>query len=266
MTAFPPNAIYRGDVYHARHRPFFHDYRYKVFTLFADLDALPDIAKTKRLFSFNRFNVLSFYERDHGPRDGSPLRPWVEEAGSKAGMDLSGHRIYFLGFPRLWGYVFNPISLYYCYAPDGALEAVLYQVKNTFGEQHSYFARLEGQEQKQAHSTGKVFHVSPFIQMDCRYHFTLKPPGEKLNLTILQDEKTATGEWEKVLTAGWNGRRTPFSDSSMAAAIARTPLMTLKVMAAIHWEALRLWRKGARYIRKPKPPEYPVSLIDRHGK
>lgn len=256
MSEDPPACcLYTGEVYHGRHMPFRHHFRYRVFGLWADLDRLDDLGQRLKLFSYNRFNVLSFRDRDHGPRDGSPLRPWIEDAARARGLDIGGGRIDILTFPRLWGYAFNPITLFACRKRTGELAAILYQVKNTFGEQHGYMLEaLPDAHGTVRQSCRKVFHVSPFIGMDCRYHFTFRLPDERLAFSIRQE--TPDG---KILTASWKGVRKPLTDSGIAAEILRNPVMTWKVIAGIHWEALQLWRKGARYIRKPALPSEDIS-------
>lgn len=247
------NSLYTGSVYHARHRPFFHEYRYKVFSVLCDLDDMP----RARFFSVNRWNVLSLYNKDHGPRDGSPLRPWVEEAAQKKGIDLKSGKIFFLFFPRLWGFVFNPLSVFFCTGSDGKLKAILYQVKNTFGQQHGYFLEVKT-DGKIEQTCEKSFHVSPFIQMRCRYNFHLREPSEKLGIAIIQEEWDEGG-WHKILTATWDGACKNITDKAIFKAVAFHPLMTLKVFAAIHWQALLLWLKGARYFKKPPLPEVEIT-------
>lgn len=247
------NSLYTGWVYHARHRPFFHEYRYKVFSVLCDLDDMPQA----KFFSTNRWNILSLYNKDHGPRDGSSLRLWIEKAAQDKGIDLASGQIFFLCFPRLWGFVFNPLSVFFCTGPDGALKAILYQVKNTFGQQHGYLLETASTD-KIEQSCEKVFHVSPFIQMRCRYHFHLREPSEKLGIAIIQEE-WKNGAWHKILTATWDGTREDLTDKTILKAVALHPLMTVKVVAAIHWQALKLWLKGARYIKKPPLPETEIT-------
>ena len=250
----PDNCIYKGEVYHARHTPFIHDYKYKVFGFFIDIDDLPELDKTLKYFSLNTWNITSLNYKDHGRRDGTNIRPWIEKAGREKNIDLSTARIYMLAFPRLWGYVFNPITIYYCYTPQGDLIAMLYQVKNTFGEQHGYLLPFDKSSQNIKQKTQKVFHVSPFIHMDCEYHFRLKPPDETLNFAIHQFRRG-----EKMLTATWTGQKKPLSDKQILKTALTMPLMTLKVITSIHWQALRLWLKGAKYIRRPPKPSKDVS-------
>lgn len=253
--------LYIGRVYHARLKPFRHEFRYRVFSLYLDLDGIPALARRLRLFSYNHGNLLSFHDTDHGPRDGSPLRPWIEGALAAGGLDLQGGPIGVLCFPRLFGYVFNPLTIYFCHRPqDGVLAALVYEVKNTFGQQHAYVipvtgaGRPEDEGRAVEQATDKRFYVSPFIDMDCRYRFRVRPPGDKLSVLIRQADREG-----EVLVASQTGKMERLSDTALLRAVATHPLMTHKVMAAIHWQALRLWLKGAKFHRKPPPPAEPVS-------
>lgn len=259
MTGNAPSeaALYRGRVMHARLIPFRHRFVYRVFTMLLDLDALPELARRSRVFRHNRFGLLSFHDRDHGPRDGRPLRPWVEAAMARAGVEPDGGPIRVLCFPRLWGYVFNPLTIYFVHAAgDGRLRGVLYEVKNTFGDQHGYAVKVDGDPAAGPviHRRDKGFYVSPFIGMASTYRFRLAVPDERLSVMIRQT--VPEGE---LLVATLTGERRPFTDASLLRAVAAHPLMTAKVIAAIHWEALRLWLKGATFHRRAPPPAHDVS-------
>ncbi len=222
---------------HRRHRPVIHRFRYRVFTLLLDLDRAETSTHKLRLLSWNRFNLFSFYDRDHGPRDGSGLRLWVEDHLRAAGIEPDGGTIRLLCFPRILGYVFNPLSLYFCHRRDGSLAAMVYEVKNTFGEQHAYV--LPAVHGEGRHRCAKSFYVSPFIGMSASYHFRLRPPDERLAISIRETD--AQGP---LLDAVMTGRRADLNDLALARCFVAYPLMTLKVIAAIHFEAFRLWRKG----------------------
>jgi DUF1365 family protein len=248
-------ALYMGQVMHKRFRPFVHRFTYRVFSLLLDLDELPTLAARSKLFRYNRFGLLSFHDRDHGARDGSALRPWIETAARRNGVDLAGGKILVLCFPRILGSVFNPLTIYYCHEKSGRLAAMLYEVKNTFGDQHGYFLKVrEGNAASIEHGCEKIFHVSPFMALDGRYAFRMKPPGEKLSVLI--NYKNEGGD---MMVAALNGTRRELTDGALLAAWARHPLMTLKVIAAIHWEALRLWRKGAPFFRRTAPPAEQIT-------
>ena len=244
---------------HRRLRPFSHRFSYGVFSLFVDLDELPGLVRRLPLLSHNRFNIFSFDDRDHGPRDGTALRPWAEAQLAAAGIDLQGGPIRLLCFPRILGYVFNPLTLWFCHHRDGSLRAVIYEVKNTFGEQHCYLIPVtagnrEGRPILQKCEKG--FFVSPFIEMTAAYRFRLREPGEKLSVLIRQ--AVPDGE---ILLATLTGRRVAIDRGGLWRAFVRYPLMTVKVMAAIHWEALWIWRKGARYHRRGAPPDEAVTSV-----
>lgn len=258
MGAQDDGALYVGRVMHARLRPCAHRFAYRVFSLYLDIDRLDGLAARLRLFSRGRFNLFSFHDKDHGPRDGSSLRAWVERRLADHGIGLEGGAIRLLCFPRILGYVFNPLSVYFCHGPAGDLRAVLYEVCNTFGQSHGYLVRAP-----EGHAAGaplsqtaeKRFHVSPFLGVAGHYHFRLRAPGAALSLTIRESD----GEGD-ILLATHAARREDLTDGALLKAFLSHPLMTLKVIAAIHWEALKLWRKGARFHRLPPAPSQPVTL------
>lgn len=237
--------LFRGHVMHLRLRPRRHQFRYAVTALWIDADA-PERAE-RRLFSVDRFNIVSFHRRDHGARDGSALRPWVETRLAEIGAPPPA-RIMCLSFPRLLGYAFNPLSVYYCYDADAKLSALVYEVKNTFGDQHGYAAKVArgAVEDFRAQALPKEFFVSPFIDMDKTYHFFAPAPGARLALKI--DERDRNGSY---LIATWNGAAEPLDASALARLGVSTPWRALKVIAAIHFEALRLWLKGVRFLGHP---------------
>lgn len=254
--ALPEPALYRGTVAHKRVTPFAHDLTYKVFSLLLDIDALDRTADSLRLFRHNRAGILSFHDRDHGARDGTPLRPWLNRVLRENGFDLEDCPVRLLTFPRLWGYVFNPLSIYYCYDRHHRLAATLYEVSNTFGEWHGYLLPADRPGAGPVtQRTEKVFHVSPFMPVDGEYRFTLTPPGETLSVMIrYQDDKGSDR-----MTATHTAHRTTLTDAALASALVKHPLMSLKVMAGIHWEALKLWKKGAKFHPKPDLPRNRIT-------
>ncbi len=252
------SCLYFGKVMHKRLRPFVHRFDYRVFNLLVDLDELPALPRRLRLFSHNRFNLFSLMDRDHGPRDGSPLRPWIERHLAAAGIDIAGGPVRLLCFPRVLGYVFNPLSIWFCYHPHLGLRAILYEVRNTFGEKHGYLIPVafgRAADAPIAQSCDKGFYVSPFLPMEGGYRFRLREPGERLSILIRQHD--SEGE---ILLASLAGRRAALDAGSLAKAALAFPLLTLKVIGAIHWQALKLWLKGARLHRRPPPPREEVSL------
>lgn len=231
-------------------------FRYRVFSLLLDIDAIDRAAASSRLFSRNRFNLLSFYDRDHLPDGSVDLRGWAEGVLLRGGIRDESLRIRLLCFPRVLGWVFNPLSLWYCETRDGSPVAVIAEVRNTFGERHCYLLRPREDAAvwplRQYHA--KDFHVSPFIQMDAGYDFRLSRPDETLRIVIreLQDKRL-------MLVATQTGQRRPFNTRELLAQTLRVPLQTLKILAAIHWQALKIWLKGAQFHRKPEPPLEEVS-------
>jgi len=253
---FTQAAIYFGHVMHVRMRPFRHAFRYRVFSMLLDVDRLDDTARRLRLFSRNRFNLFSFHDRDHGPRDGGALRPWVEARIADSGMPVPGGPIRMHCFPRILGYVFNPLSIYFCDDTSGRLQCIVYEVKNTFGEQHAYVipADLATNDAVQRQRAEKHFYVSPFMDMTATYRFRVREPDDRLSVVIRQSDEAG-----ELLVATHDGVRSAVTDRALVWAFAAYPLMTLKVIGAIHWQALRLWLKGARYVPRPAAPARPST-------
>lgn len=251
------SALYRGEVTHRRTRPRTHRLRYRVFWLLLDLDEIDALDRRLRLFSRNRFNLIAFHDRDHGDGSGD-LRARIESLLAAAGIQTRGGPVRLLTMPRLLGYAFNPISLYYCRHADGRLMAMVYEVTSTFGVRHAYVVPLPPEDQAAGRirqGAAKALYVSPFMGMEMDYAFRGHAPGERLALTV--DGLDAQG---LLITATMQGERRPLTDRALLAAAAAMPLMTLKVTAAIHWEALRLWLKGVRLTRRPPPARDPVTL------
>lgn len=260
MTA---SCLYTGTVMHRRFKPKQHRLSYRVFWALIDLDELPQLDKQLRLFSHGRFNLFGFYNRDHGDGSATPLRAQVEMHLGKAGIDLDGGAIRLLCMPRLLGFTFNPISVYYCYRRDGGLAALLYEVHNTFGQRHSYLIPVEGAPDGplEQHCL-KAFYVSPFMDMDIAYTFRVTPPGERIALAIDGADTHNSGQDGRVIVASLSGERRELTDAALLAAFAAFPLLTLKVVAGIHWEALKLWIKGMRLRPRPPAPQA-ITIVSR---
>ena len=243
----PRNAIYFGTVTHKRLRPVTHVLRYRVFSLFVDVDALTDLDRRSRLFGYNRARPVSIRDRDHGPGDSTPI---ARHARTLAAMAAGGEaigRIMMLCYPRLLGYVFNPLTVYYCFGRDDELAVTIYEVSNTFGERHSYV--MPAQDTDGVQSCAKTFYVSPFNAVEGRYSFHAPPPADTLAVGVaLKDERGP------ILKAYVTGKRSAFDDRTLLRALVALPLMTLKVIAGIHWEALKLRVKGLRPVKRPPPP------------
>lgn len=243
------SALYRGFVTHQRFAPRRHFLRYAMFQILFDLDEIPALSRRLRLFSHNAFNLVGFDDRDHGDGRAGPLRAWVEETLAAAGVAIDGGRIQVLCMPRVFGFVFNPISIYWCHRPDGSVAAMLYEVNNTFGGRHAYVLPVEaGDAAPVRHSCAKAFHVSPFMGMDMSYDFQIGAPGERLVTTI--HGKDAAGRL--LIAAAFAGERRDLTDAVLARLLLTHPLLTLKVVAAIHLEAAKLLLKGVRL--HPGPP------------
>ncbi len=237
--------IYNGHVTHTRFKPVKHFLKYKTFSLFIDLDELELLDKKFKIFSFNKFNIFSFHNKDHGERNGKSLKEWVIYNLKKFKIEKNINRIKLLCYPRIFGYVFNPLSIFYCYE-NNILKAVFYEVKNTFNEQHTYIFKIKDDKNIQQ-SCKKKFYVSPFMDMKTFYNFELKPPGDKLSVLIKQTDKNGL-----ILTAVQTGERKNFSSKQLIINFFKYPLMTLKIISAIHFEALLLWKKGAIYRGREK--------------
>lgn len=249
------NRLYIGSVYHKRFQPFVHELRYRVFSIFINLDDLPKLKKRYGLLSYNAFNLMSFHDKDHGARNGTPIKQWVLQKAAQKGLSLEKGTIYALFFPRLLGYCFTPLTIYYCYDEAHILSAIIYEVKNTFGDQHAYFCPVENSdieaiEQKKE----KLFHVSPFMDLQADYYFKLRAPGERLYFTI--DQRKAG---EPLLFANWLGQDIGLSKKNILKAFFKMPFLNLKIILGIHWHALKLWIKGAKFHKRPEPPKHDLS-------
>jgi uncharacterized protein len=246
--------LYATRVMHRRRVAPFYRFVYRVFYLFVDIDRLDVLSARLRLFSLDRFNLLSLRTRDHG--DGRGLRTWAENLLRARGIELDGGRIRLLAFPRVLGFAFNPISLWYCEHRDGGLRAVIAEVNNTFGEKHCYVLASAGAPlpYEEPIEKDKLFHVSPFFDRAGQYRFILSAPQARIRVAIHE-----TREGEPILDATLAGERRALTDVAIFGQVLRMPWMTIKVVAGIHWEALKLWLRGAKFHRKPDPLRPNVS-------
>ncbi len=238
------SSIYNGTVVHKRFKPRIHFFRYKVFSLLIDLSELSTLDKKINFFSYNRFNLISFFDKDHGERDGTSLIEWVKKNLRENDIDAEEIKIKLLCYPRILGYVFNPLSVFYIYNNNEKLISILYEVKNTFGEQHTYIFKIENDNLLQ-HNCEKKFHVSPFIEMNCNYFFRILKPSEKISVIIDQYQSN-----EKILFASQDGKRADLTSAELMKSYLKHPLMTFKIISAIHFEAFKLWTKGIKFIKK----------------
>jgi len=254
----PAAWLYDNHTRHIRLSPFRRAFSQRVLQLFVDIDRVADAAEGKRLFAYNRRGLFAFYDRDHGDHSGAPLRIWAETMLAQADVKLEGGAIWLLCGPRVLNYVFNPLSVYCGYGPDGALRGVIYQVNNTFGESHCYVARVDALVDGAAqHSATKRLHVSPFLDVRGCYEFRFQPPGERLALKIENRIKGAL-----IHVATLNGHRKVLSDGTLWAGFLALPWSSLQVIIGIHWHALQIWRRGAKYRRKPNAPTEPYSRAE----
>ncbi len=239
------SCIYNGSVIHKRFKPKEHFFKYKVFSLLIDLSELNKLNDKLKFFSLNKFNLISFYEKDHGERDGSSLINWVKFNLSNNNIKTENIKIKLLCYPRILGYVFNPLSIFFIYDENQDLISILYEVKNTFGEQHTYVFKVEGENKLIQNNCSKKFHVSPFIEMNCNYFFRVLNPGE--NLSIIIDQHDQEG---KILFASQDGKRSDLTSKNLMNSYLKHPLMTFKIISAIHFEAFKLWIKGIKFVKK----------------
>jgi uncharacterized protein len=246
------SAIYTGTVTHVRWKPFVHRLRFGLFSLLLDLDEIDQLARIP-FFSRNRFNLISFHDRDFGPRDGSDLRVWLATEMAEAGIGEAPGRIGLLSLPRILGYQFNPLTVWFVEDPTGRLRWILYEIHNTFGESHAHLVELSGSDRFE-HGFAKELFVSPFFDVDGAYRVRVRQPDDTLAIVI--DYET---EGTRALTATLQGERRPLTGRTLLRSVVAYPLMTLKVTAGIHWEAAKLWAKGATYRRRPEPPARAVS-------
>ena len=237
--------IYTGQVIHKRFKPKEHFFKYKVFSLLIDLSELHILNKKLTLFSYNKFNILSFYDIDHGPRDGTSLISWVKKNLSNYNINSKEIKIKLLCYPRVWGYVFNPLSIFYVYDNNSNLISILYEVKNTFGEQHTYVFKIDKLNQFLEHSCNKKFHVSPFIDMNCFYNFKISKPENKFSVVINQSDN-----YGKLLFASQDGIKKKLNNKNLFISYISHPLMSFKIILAIHFEALKLLFKGVKLVKK----------------
>ena len=253
------SALYAGHVRHQRLRPRRHRLDYAIYMALLDLDTIDACDARLRWFSSTRFNLFSFHNRDYASGSDRPLRPQIEHYLIEAGIDIAGGSICLLTMPRVLGFAFNPLSVYFCHHVSGKLMAILYEVNNTFGQRHTYLLPVEpdgGRTVRQ--SIAKQFHVSPFLGMDMDYAFRIKPPADSLSST-LSIAITGSDDQGALITAVLDARRQPLTDAALLRAFVSIPLVTFKVVAGILWEALRLWAKRVPVRTRPPAPAHPVT-------
>ena len=248
--------LYPSRVMHRRLVAPFYRFVYRLFYLLLDVDRIDALAARLRVFSHNRFNLVAFHDRDHGDGVAGGLRAWAERLLEADGIRLDGGRIRLLCLPRVLGFAFNPIAIWYCEHRDGSLRAVIAEVRNTFGEKHCYLLASGGRPMtyEGPHEKDKCFHVSPFFDLTGRYAFRFSEPGDVVRVLIHE-----TREAVPILDATLAGERRALTDAALLREVALMPWMTLKVVAGIHWEALKIWLRGGKFHRKPAPPELELT-------
>lgn len=238
------SALYLCKVRHRRFKPKAHHLAYRVFNILLDLDEARTLSEKSRVFGYNRRALLAFYETDHGDGSDRPLKDQITRMVLARGLGAGGP-VQVMTLPRVLGFVFNPISLFFVHDEGGTLSAIVHEVNNTFGDRCFYVLPANGQTPVHQRAD-KRMHVSPFMDMDYEYAFQVTPPGETYALGI---QMIRDGElW---LTASQSGERRPFTDRDLFRAWLRHPLLTLKVVVGIHFEALRIWLKGVGYRHPP---------------
>jgi uncharacterized protein len=257
--AAPISCVYAGEVVHHRVRPKPHGLKYQVFSLLLDVDEVDALDRRLWLFSRNRWNLVSFYDRDHGAgTPGVAIADHARATFTAAGLGAATAQIYLLAYPRIVGYGFNPISVYYGYGDDGRLAGLIYEVNNTFGERRSYVVSVAGGEAAKVHAHGckKELYVSPFTDMAGRYSFRVREPADEALLAVnLRDDDGP------LLRTHFRATRLAFSDRVLARLMLTLPFLTLKVILAIHFEAARLWLKGVPLTTRPAAPRYAVTHV-----
>ncbi|MGT2440757.1 DUF1365 domain-containing protein [Bradyrhizobium betae] len=258
------SCLYTGQVVHRRFMPRAHRLRYRVFWMLLDLSEVDSLSKKLTFFSRNRFNLASFHDSDHGDGSDLPLLKQARALLRQAGCQADQLVIKLLCMPRILGYGFNPLSVYFCVRQDGSLEAIIYEVHNTFGERHSYVMPVQGPVNGRASEIveqhcPKGFYVSPFLGMDMSYGFRVRPPAARVEVSIQGKENDKT-----IIAASLSGARHELTDGVLLKAFASHPLLTMKVIAGIHWHALRMVLKGFRFHAR-QPAHGAVKVVNGRG-
>ncbi len=255
----PISAIWVGTVVHKRLRPKQHSLRYSVFSLLLDVDRIDETARGCRLFSRNRWNAISFFDVDHGPPGTSDVAAHARALFNDGGIELGADtRILLLSYPRVLGYVFNPLSVYFAVDRDGDIAGLIYEVNNTWGERHSYVVPAgKPRNGVYAHEVTKHMFVSPFIEEKGHYTFRVSAAADELVVAVMVHDREGP-----LLKTYFKARAKSFGDRALSTLLLRFPLMTMKVTAGIHLEALRLWLKGVPLVSGHSGPKFSVTNVE----
>jgi len=249
------HCLYEGRVVHQRYGAPKHRLSYQVISAYLNIDDLHSLDTP--LLSINRFNLFGFYEKDHMDEGYNNLSDFVSQLLEANGEKYKPGKKMVLAYPRFLGHAFNPLTIFFCHNQQEELRTIIYQVRNTFGQRHHYLVRADELQTTQSHSCEKQLYVSPFLAMDCIYHFTIRPPEERALVVIRQSRNN-----KPLLTASFVGKQLPIKTSTLLRLGSRYFQTGTKVLGSIHWEALKLWWKGAELQPRPEPPKRPVTVIN----
>lgn len=241
------SCLYFGKVMHRREQPVEYHFEYRTASIKVDIDQFEQEAQDHKLLSFNRFNLLSVHTKDHGSRDGTPWRQWF--TGLLAEYTLAEpKRIELICYPRILGYAFNPLAMWYAYDEQDKLYAVVAEVSNTFGQWHHYVLSVTQSTRSSSINScaEKIFHVSPFIDMQAKYYFKLEPPKSSFNTFIKE-----TCNEKPFFYASQNGQYAKLSTANLLKVAGLAPFRMFKVIALIHWWALKIWLLGGTFHATP---------------
>jgi uncharacterized protein len=250
------SGLYVGTVVHKRLMPHRHAFSYRVFALCLNVDEIDRIHSELRLFSRNAQNVLSFWDRDLGEARDQPVGDKARRLLADAGLEDFGCSIELVCYPRVLGYVFNPLSVYFCRNDEGRLGAIIYEVTNTFGERRAYLIEVPQQRGTIAQACAKELYVSPFTAPTGTYSFHVRPPGADLLVGVAF--RDAQGP---VLKTHFRAERFDLNDGIVLRQLVGNPMMTLKVIGAIHYEAARLWLKGIPPEKRYASDNYASTVV-----
>jgi uncharacterized protein len=246
------SCLYVGEVMHRRLAPVRHELRYKVYNLFIDVDEIAKLSKKLNLLSYNRFNLFALNDRNFGQADGTSIKDYAWSLVRRSLYADAIKRIFMFCYPSVLGRVFNPLTTYYCFDAQDQLRLMIYEVSNTFGERHSYVVPVD---ETNLQSCKKRFYVSPFNKVEGHYDFTVQLPADELKLGV-----RLTNSNGPCLNAWFSGTKQELTDQALLRSFFSLPLLPLKIMGGIHWEALKLWIKGMRLQQRPKPLMPPISF------